>query len=235
MRCTSNKMGQPFWEKQIPPVIRGEAHGFSGRPDSLSVPSSPKTFMSATRASDLYPHGPNCTKDRRDLDWRSLTANYELMLMKVCHEVSMRLCFWLTAVIATQQERLPALLVDPACKFKLAWCEYMQGQTFALVEIEGCRRCRVAATTVDNSRTVVTPMVLMLCVLFSFFVSGVVARCRDVVARQRSAHAVEHRLTALMRALLHVSLYPEVWLRIAVAQCENIFVGSHAPHKGHDV
>ena len=32
-----------------------------------------------------------------------------------------------------------------------------------------------------------------------------------------------------MRAFLHVSLYPEVWLRIAVAQCENIFDGSHAP------
>ena len=83
--------------------------------------------MSATRASDVFPHGLNCTKDCRNFDGRSLTANYELMLMKVCDEVSMRLCFWLTAVIATRQERLPSLLVDPACKLKLAWCEYMQG------------------------------------------------------------------------------------------------------------
>ena len=39
----------------------------------------------------------------------------------------------------------------------------------------------MGATTVDNTRTVVAPMVQMPCVLFSFFVSGVVAPCRDVV------------------------------------------------------
>ena len=58
---------------------------------------------------------------------RSLTANYELRLIKVCDEVSMRLCFWLTAAIGTRQERLPSLLVDPACMLKLAWRSNMQG------------------------------------------------------------------------------------------------------------
>ena len=74
--------------------------------------------MSAPRASDVYPNGPNCTKDCRDDDWLSLTGNFEMMLMKVCDEVSMRVCFLLTAAIAIRQERLPSLLV---------WCKYMQG------------------------------------------------------------------------------------------------------------
>ena len=47
-----------------------------------------------------------------------LTGNFELMLIKVCDEVSMRLSFLLTAAIATRQERLPSLLV---------WYKYMQG------------------------------------------------------------------------------------------------------------
>ena len=114
-------------------------------------------------------------EERRDFD-----ANYELRLIKVCDEVSMRLCFWLAAAISTRQERLPSLLVDPACMLKLAWCKYMQGSNSALAEIEGCRRCHVAATTVDNSRTVVAPVVQMLCALFSFFVPEVVAQCIDV-------------------------------------------------------
>ena len=83
--------------------------------------------MSAPVASDVYPNGPNCTKECRDYDGRSLTASYELRLLKVCDEVSTRLCFLLTAVIATRQEQMPSLLVGPACMLKLAWCEYMQG------------------------------------------------------------------------------------------------------------
>ena len=83
--------------------------------------------MSATRASDVYPNGPNCTKDCRDDDWLSLTGDFELMLIKVCDEVSIRLCFLLTAAIAIGQEWLPSLFVDPACMLKLAWCKYMQG------------------------------------------------------------------------------------------------------------
>ena len=164
--------------------------------------------------------GPNCTKDCRDDDWLSLTRNYALMLKKVCDEVSTRLCFWLTAAIAIRQERLPSLLVDPACELKLAWCEYMQGLAFALAEIEGCRRCHVAATTVDISRTAVAPMVHVLVVLFSFFVYGVVARCRDVVGSS----------TRRTRSGTSINSTPDMWLRIAVAQCENMFVGSHAPH-----
>ena len=95
--------------------------------DALSVPSSTKNIMSATRASDMCPKGPNCTKECRDDDWLSLTGNFELMLIKVCDEVSMCFCFWLTPAIATRQERLPPLLVDPTCMLKLAWCKYMQG------------------------------------------------------------------------------------------------------------
>ena len=75
--------------------------------------------MSALRASDLYLSGTHGAKVCRDFDGRTLTANYELMLMKVCREVSMRLCFWLTAVIATRHEQLLFLLVDPACKLNL--------------------------------------------------------------------------------------------------------------------
>ena len=83
--------------------------------------------MSATRASDFYPTGPHGAEECRDFDGHSLTANYELRLIKVCDEVSVRLCFWLTAAIAVRQERLPSLLVDPACMLKVAWCKYMQG------------------------------------------------------------------------------------------------------------
>ena len=36
-----------------------------------------------------------------------------------------------------------------------------------------------------------------------------------------------------MRALLYVFLSPVVRLRFPVAQCESMFVGSHAPHKGN--
>ena len=80
-----------------------------------------KTFTSALRASDFSRQGPHGAEECRDFDWLSLTANFELMLIKVCDEVSMRLCFWLTAAIGTRQERLPPLLVDPACMLKLAW------------------------------------------------------------------------------------------------------------------
>ena len=104
--------------KQTRPVVRGEARGFFQGLDALSVPSSTKKSMSAPRASDVYPKGPNCTKGCRDDDWLSLTGNFELMLIKVCDEVSMRLCFLLTAAIATRQERLPSILV---------WYKYMQG------------------------------------------------------------------------------------------------------------
>ena len=102
---------------------------------------------------------------------------------------------WLTAAIAIRQERLPSLLVDPACMLKLAWCKCMQEENSALAEIEGCRRCHVAATAVGNLRTVVVPMVQMLGVLFSFFVPRVVARCRDVVGsstrRTRSGTSID--------------------------------------------
>ena len=99
----------------------------SGRPDSLSVPSSTKNAMSALRASDFYPTGPHGAEECRDFDGHSLTGIYELRLIKVCDEVSMRSCFWLIAAIAIRQERLLSLLVDPACMLKLAWCKYMQG------------------------------------------------------------------------------------------------------------
>ena len=83
--------------------------------------------MSATRASDFHPTGLHGAEECRDYDGCSLTTNYDLSLIKVCDEVSMRLCFWLTAAIGTRQERLPSLLVDPACMLKLAWCKYVQG------------------------------------------------------------------------------------------------------------
>ena len=69
--------------------------------------------MSALRAYDLYPTGPHDAKECRDFDGRSLTANYDLRLIKVCDNVSLRSCFWLAAAIGTGQERLPSLLVDP--------------------------------------------------------------------------------------------------------------------------
>ena len=61
--------------------------------------------MSAPRASQM---DQNCTKDCRDFDCRSFTASYELRLIKVCDEVSMCLCFWLTAVVARRPEQLPS-------------------------------------------------------------------------------------------------------------------------------
>ena len=106
---------------------------------------------------------------------------------------------------------------------KLAWRKYMQGYNSALAEIEGCRRCHVAATTVDKSRTVVAPMVQMPCVPFSFFVSRIVARCRDVVGSS----------TRRTRSGTSINSTPDVWLRTAVARCEIIFVGSHAPHTSY--
>ena len=74
-----------------------------------------KNYISVLRASDFYPTGPHGAEECRDFDGHSLTANYDLRLIKVCDEVSMRLCFWLAAAIATRQERLPSLFVDPAC------------------------------------------------------------------------------------------------------------------------
>ena len=145
------------------------------------MPFTTKNSMSATRASDFHPTGLHGAEECRHFDGHSLTANHELRLIKVCDEVSMCLCFWLAAAIGTRQERLPSLVADPACMLKLSWCKCMQEENSALAEIEGCRRCHVAATTVDNSRTVVAPVVHMLGVLFSFFVPRVVARCRDVV------------------------------------------------------
>ena len=53
----------------------------------------------------------------------------------MCDEVSMCLCFWLTAVVARRPEQLPSLLVDPTC-----------------------RRGDMPATTVDNSRAFVVLM-----------------------------------------------------------------------------
>ena len=46
---------------------------------------------------------------------------------------------------------------------------------------------------------------------------------------QRAARSMEHRLTAPMSALRHVLLSPDLRLDIHV-RCENMFVGSHAPH-----
>ena len=61
-----------------------------------------------------FPNGPNCTKDCRDFDCRSLTASYELRLIKVCDEVSMCLCFWLTALSQDVQNSChPFLLIQP--------------------------------------------------------------------------------------------------------------------------
>ena len=180
--------------------------------DWIRYPCHParKKSMSATRASDVYPHGPNCEKECRDFDWRSLTGNFELRLIKVCGEVGMRSCFLLTAAIAIRQERLPSLLVDPACMLKLAWCKHMQGKTFASAEIEGSRRFHVAATTVDIPRTVVASHgAHAWC--SSLFSSSLELSHGLVMSldRQRAAHSEEHRLTAFMKALLHVSVSPD--------------------------
>ena len=113
-----------LWEKQTRSVSHGTAR-LSGRLDSLSVPFTTKTFMSVLRPPIFYPTGPHGAKECRDFDGHSLTANFDLRLIKVCDEVSM--CFWLTAATCTRQERLPSLLVDPACMLKLSWCNYVQG------------------------------------------------------------------------------------------------------------
>ena len=95
----------------------------------------------------------------------------------MCYEVSMRSCFWLTAVIATQQEQLPSLSVDPTCILKLAWCAYMGDKTFAwcvafvlwlppLWESREHLSCTWSATTVGISRTFVVHMEQMPYVLF---------------------------------------------------------------------
>ena len=110
-----------LWRNKLAPVSHGHCARLLGRLDSLSVLFTTKTSMSATRASDFHPTGLRGAEGRRDFDGHSLTANYELRLIKVCDEVSMCLCFWLAAVIGTRQERLPPLLVDPACMLKLAW------------------------------------------------------------------------------------------------------------------
>ena len=129
----------------------------------------------------------------RDLDWRSPTANYELMLMKVRDEVSMRLCFRLTAVIGTRQERLPSLLVDPACKLNLRGASTCRVKHSPLAEIEGCRRCRVAAITV----TLREPLSFLWCKCVVFFSHSSSRELSHGVvmslARQRAAHTVEHR------------------------------------------
>ena len=52
----------------------------------------------------------------------------------MCDEVSMCLCFWLTAVVARRSEQLPPLLVDPTC-----------------------RRGDMVGTTGDSSRAFVAP------------------------------------------------------------------------------
>ena len=78
-----------FGRAQTRPVSHGTAR-LSGRLDSLSVPFTTKTSMSAMRASDFYPTGPHGVEERRDFDGRSLTANCELRLIKVCDEVIMR-------------------------------------------------------------------------------------------------------------------------------------------------
>ena len=110
-----------FWESTNYPRFPWHCARFLGRLDSLSVLFTTKTSMSATRASDFHPTGLHGAEERRDFDGHSLTAKYELRLIKVCDEVSMCLCFWLAAAIGTRQERLPPLLVDPACMLKLAW------------------------------------------------------------------------------------------------------------------
>ena len=99
---------------------------FQGHEIRQQCVSAQKNSMSAPRACDLRPKGPNGAKDGRHFDGRSFTANLKLRLMRVCDEVSMRSCFLLTAVIATQQEQLPSLLVDPTCILKLAWCAHME-------------------------------------------------------------------------------------------------------------
>ena len=187
-------MGELFWEKTNSSRFSWPCARLSGRRDSLSVSSSPKTFMSATRASGLYPHGPTCTKDCRDFDWRSLTANFELMLVEVCHEMSMRLCFWLTAVIATRQERLPSLLVDPACKLKLCVVREHAGLNIRL-----WRRSKDVAVVVwlPPRWRISEPLSLPLCNGLVFFChSSSPELSHGVVmslARQGPAHAVEHR------------------------------------------
>ena len=108
------EIGQLFWERTNSSRFPWHRARLSGRLDSLSVPFTTKTSMSAARASDFHPTGHHGAEECRDFDWLSLTANFELMLIKVCDEVSMRLCFWLTAAIGPWQERLPSLLVDPA-------------------------------------------------------------------------------------------------------------------------
>ena len=126
------EIGQLFWERTNSSRFPWHRARLSGRLDSLSVPFTTKTSMSAARASDFYPIGHHGAEECRDFDWLSLTVNFELMLIKVCDEVSMRLCFWLTAAIGPRQERLPPLLVDPACMLKLACASTCRVKTLRL-------------------------------------------------------------------------------------------------------
>ena len=49
--------------------------------------------MSELCASGWYPTGPQDAKECRDLDGRALTLNFELRVITVCDEVSLRLWF----------------------------------------------------------------------------------------------------------------------------------------------
>ena len=73
----------------------------------------------------------------------------------------------------------------------------MRGLRFTL-DIEGCRRSHVAATTEDNPRTLVVLMERGSYVIFSFFISKGLRGAVMSLDLQRAAHSVEHR-TAIMK------------------------------------
>ena len=106
----------------------------------------------------------------------------------------MRLCFWLTAAIEIRQERLPSLLVDPACKLKLAWCA-----STCRVKHSLWRRSKDVAIVMwlPPPWTIREPLSLPLCKCLVFFSrSSSLELSHGVMmslARQRAAHSVEHR------------------------------------------
>ena len=99
---------------------------------------------------------------------------------------------------------------------QFARCAYMRGLRFTL-DIEGCRRSHVAATTEDNPRTLVVPMERGSYFIFSFFISEGLRGAVMSLYLQRAAHSVEHR-TAFYDALHHVFKSRYVRLDIHVAR-----------------